>query len=608
MCGIMGYIGSEEAAPILIDGLKRLEYRGYDSAGIAVADGAGSIRVVKKKGQVCEMEKAAAAEVLAGRVGIGHTRWATHGVPNDVNAHPHLSESGRIAVVHNGIIENYAALKEELAGEGVHFASETDSEVVAQLIDRYYEGDLFAALVKTLDRIEGAFALAVLAADRPDTLLAVRKDSPLIVGQGKTGAYIASDIPALLKHTRNIYRLNDYEIAVLEGNKVIFCDRAGRHINKELETVNWDIDSAEKNGYEHFMLKEIYEQPGAFAATVSHHLQGGALKFEGLKLTDEQIRAINKIYFVACGTASYVGVAGSYVYPKLLRVPTESCLASEFRYCDPLVDEHTLVIVVSQSGTTEDTVKALREAKARGAHTVGIVNVVGSTIADTADDVIYTWAGPEIAVASTKAYTTQLAVMELFGLYLAERRGNADRALCESLKAGLAAIPAQMEEVLKSAGQIKEMAGRYCSKNDVYFIGRSLDYAVALEGSLKFKEISYIHSEAYAAGELKHGPISLIEEGTPVIAVAACDRLFDKLMSNAQEVITRGAAVIALVSRENADRFPGAAERIVIPAVHELLVPCLAVLPLQLLAYYVAYERGCNIDKPRSLAKSVTVE
>ena len=609
MCGIIGYTGKEPAAPILVDGLKRLEYRGYDSAGIAVVHD-GSLSVEKKKGHVAELEKAMAQRGdMEGFTGIGHTRWATHGKPSDLNSHPHLSSSGRIAVVHNGIIENYASIKSELLAEGVTFRSETDTEVVAQLIDRYYESDLAAAIRKTLDRLEGSYALGIVAADRPDVVFAARKDSPLVIGVGKKGNFIASDVAALLKYTRNIYRLNDYELAEVHPNRVIVTDRKGAHINKELETVDWDMDSAEKGGYEHFMLKEIHEQPAAFSTLLARRLHGETLDFSDFKtLTPDSLKEINRVYFVACGTAYYVGVAGRYVYEKLLRVPCEACLASEFRYYDPVVDEKTLVIVVSQSGTTEDTIKALREAKARGAKTLGIVNVVGSTVSDLADDVIYTLAGPEIAVASTKAYTTQLTAMYLFGIYLAQLRQSADPEFLRTILTDLRTIPAKMNRVLESEKTIQEMSSRYCSRNDVYFIGRHMDYAVALEGSLKFKEISYIHSEAYAAGELKHGPISLIEEGTPVIALATVERLFDKLMSNAQEVITRGASVIVVTTENNCDRVKGASEILTIPEIQELLSPLLSVLPMQLLAYYVAYQRGCNIDKPRNLAKSVTVE
>ncbi len=608
MCGIIGYTGNEQAAPLLVDGLKRLEYRGYDSAGIAVA-AAGKLKVAKKQGHVVELESLVDHNGgMDGFMGIGHTRWATHGKPSDVNSHPHVSSSGKIAVVHNGIIENYAVLKADLEQKGYIFTSETDTEAVAHLIDLHYDGDLLAAVRESVKILTGAFALGVICADDPDHIIALRKDSPLVVGLGRRGNFIASDIPALLAHTRNIYRLNDLEIAVIGKNRVIVYDPDGNVINKEIQTIDWDIDSAEKGGYEHFMLKEIFEQPKVFGETIARRVRDGKVVLEELSMSDADIRAIERIYIVACGTAYYVGMAGRYVYEQLLRVPTEACMASEFRYCDPVLNDKTLVIVVSQSGTTEDSVKALREAKARGARTLGIVNVVGSTIADETDDVLYTWAGPEIAVASTKAYTTQLAVMYLLGMHLAARRQSCDPALLERLLADLKAVPGGMEEILEYRRHIRAIAQNYCSKNDVFFIGRNLDYAVALEGSLKFKEISYIHSEAYAAGELKHGPISLIEQGTPVVAVAATARLFDKLMSNAQEVITRGADVIALVTRENAERAAGAADVIVIPDIHELLTPCLSPLPLQLLAYYVAHQRGCNIDKPRNLAKSVTVE
>ena len=609
MCGIVGFIGREEAAPILLDGLARLEYRGYDSAGVAVLDN-GRLHVAKAKGRLqvlSDLIEGGAA--IHGTLGIGHTRWATHGAPSDVNAHPQMSRSGRIAVVHNGIIENYAQLKDFLVSQGVPFVSETDTEVVAQLIEHFYEGDLLAAVGKVLHRIEGAYALGIICADEPDKLIAVRKDSPLILGLGDGFQFMASDVTAIIKHTRDVIYMEDGEVAVLTRSGIRCYDQLLQPVEKEVSHVDWEIDAAEKGGYEHFMFKEIMEQPEALRRAIFPRIKDGRVIFEDFGLTDDYIQNISKIYIVACGSSYHVGMVGKYNLERLMRRPVEVALASEFRYMDPIVDERTLVVVISQSGETLDTMAALREAKRLGAKILSIVNVVGSSIARESDVVLYTWAGPEIAVATTKAYSTQLAVVNLLGLYLADKLGTVAPERYARAVEELLLLPVKMEQVLEKKERIQYFASQYFNHDSVFFIGRNVDYALGLEGSLKLKEISYIHSEAYASGELKHGTISLIEDGTLVLALGTYGKLFDKAMSNVVEVKSRGADVLSLVTEEHEAEMGRVANGIVtIPATGELLLPSLGVVPLQLFAYYVALQRGCDIDKPRNLAKSVTVE
>ena len=609
MCGIVGYVGREQAAPILLDGLSRLEYRGYDSAGVAVYHD-GQVRVAKSKGRLQVLsDMIQGGRAIPGTIGIGHTRWATHGAPSDTNSHPHVSHSGKIAVVHNGIIENYAQLKSFLQAKGVPFVSETDSEVVAQLVEYFYEGDLLAAVGRVLHRIEGAYALGILCCDQPDQLIAVRKDSPLILGLGEESNFLASDVTAILRHTRDVIYMEDGEVAVLTAQGIQCYNSLLQPITKEVARVDWEVDAAEKGGYEHFMAKEIMEQPEALRRTIFPRIQDGEVYLEDFALTDEEIRDLQKLYIVACGSSYHVGMVGKYHLERLLRKPVEVALASEFRYMEPIVDEHTLVVVISQSGETLDTMAALREAKRLGAKVLAIVNVVGSSIARESDVVLYTWAGPEIAVATTKAYSTQLAVLNLLGLYFARRLGTIETEEYRDILSQMLLLPAQMEEVLAQKSQIQYLASQYFNHESIFFMGRNVDYALGLEGSLKLKEISYIHSEAYAAGELKHGTISLIEDGTLVVAVGTYGALFDKALSNVVEVKSRGADVLALTTASHAQRMEEVANgMMLIPDTHPMLLPSLGVVPLQLFAYYVALHRGCDIDKPRNLAKSVTVE
>ena len=609
MCGIVGYVGREQAAPILLDGLSRLEYRGYDSAGVAVYHD-GQVRVAKSKGRLQVLsDMIQGGRAIPGTIGIGHTRWATHGAPSDTNSHPHVSHSGKIAVVHNGIIENYAQLKSFLQAKGVPFVSETDSEVVAQLVEYFYEGDLLAAVGRVLHRIEGAYALGILCCDQPDQLIAVRKDSPLILGLGEESNFLASDVTAILRHTRDVIYMEDGEVAVLTAQGIQCYNSLLQPITKEVARVDWEVDAAEKGGYEHFMAKEIMEQPEALRRTIFPRIQDGEVYLEDFALTDEEIRDLQKLYIVACGSSYHVGMVGKYHLERLLRKPVEVALASEFRYMEPIVDEHTLVVVISQSGETLDTMAALREAKRLGAKVLAIVNVVGSSIARESDVVLYTWAGPEIAVATTKAYSTQLAVLNLLGLYFARRLGTIETEEYRDILGQMLLLPAQMEEVLAQKSQIQYLASQYFNHESIFFMGRTVDYALGLEGSLKLKEISYIHSEAYAAGELKHGTISLIEDGTLVVAVGTYGALFDKALSNVVEVKSRGADVLALTTASHAQRMEEVANgMMLIPDTHPMLLPSLGVVPLQLFAYYVALHRGCDIDKPRNLAKSVTVE
>ena len=609
MCGIVGYVGREQAAPILLDGLSRLEYRGYDSAGVAVYHD-GQVRVAKSKGRLQVLsDMIQGGRAIPGTIGIGHTRWATNGAPSDTNSHPHVSHSGKIAVVHNGIIENYAQLKSFLKAKGVPFVSETDSEVVAQLVEYFYEGDLLAAVGRVLHRIEGAYALGILCCDQPDQLIAVRKDSPLILGLGEESNFLASDVTAILRHTRDVIYMEDGEVAVLTAQGIQCYNSLLQPITKEVARVDWEVDAAEKGGYEHFMAKEIMEQPEALRRTIFPRIQDGEVYLEDFALTDEEIRDLQKLYIVACGSSYHVGMVGKYHLERLLRKPVEVALASEFRYMEPIVDEHTLVVVISQSGETLDTMSALREAKRLGAKVLAIVNVVGSSIARESDVVLYTWAGPEIAVATTKAYSTQLAVLNLLGLYFARRLGTIETEEYRDILGQMLLLPAQMEEVLAQKSQIQYLASQYFNHESIFFMGRNVDYALGLEGSLKLKEISYIHSEAYAAGELKHGTISLIEDGTLVVAVGTYGALFDKALSNVVEVKSRGADVLALTTASHAQRMEEVANgMMLIPDTHPMLLPSLGVVPLQLFAYYVALHRGCDIDKPRNLAKSVTVE
>ena len=609
MCGIVGYIGGDQAAPILLSGLQKLEYRGYDSAGVAVYND-GGLRVVKSKGRLSVLEGILEGGVtLPGTVGIGHTRWATHGAPSDINSHPQVSDGGKFAVVHNGIIENYLYLKNHLIRRGVEFVSETDTEVVAQMLEYYYQGDVLEAIRKVISKVEGSYALGIICADCPEKLFAVRKDSPLIIGVGEGENYIASDVPAILSRTRDIYRLKDQEIAVLTREGVAFYDQELEPITKEMERVQWDVAAAEKGGYEHFMMKEICEQPEALRKTISPRIRDGQIVLDDITLTREQLQDLKKVFIVACGTSYHVGVVAKYAFERLLQIPLEVDVASEFRYRDPILDDKTLVIIISQSGETADTLAALRMAKGKGCRILSIVNVVGSTIANESDDVLYTWAGPEIAVASTKAYSTQLAVIYLIALYMAGQLGTISQGDMENYLADLQRLPELAEECLKDKEAIQYFASRYFNAHDMYFIGRNVDYAASLEASLKLKEISYIHSEAYTAGELKHGPISLLEDGTLVIAIATYEKLFDKMMSNVREVKARGAVVLGITVNEREEALKQETDfQFCVPKVTDFMLPSLSILPLQLFAYYVASMKGCDIDKPRNLAKSVTVE
>lgn len=607
MCGIVGYIGQNEAAPVLIKGLKKLEYRGYDSAGIAVfGDG---IHVVKTKGRLADLDaKVQAMGGVEGQVGIGHTRWATHGAPSDVNSHPHTSMNGRISVVHNGIIENYLQLKAELEEKGYVFASETDTEVVAQLFDYYYDGDMVDTLIRVIGRIRGSYALGILCNEKPDEIVAVRKDSPMLVGIGKNENFIASDIPALLEYTKDYYLLNDNEIVVLKKDSITILDLDKNEIKKDIYNVTWDISAAEKGGYDYFMMKEIMEQPKAFKATISPRIVDGEIKLDNIKYTDEDIRNINRIHIIACGSAWHAAIVGKYVIEDYARIPVEVDLASEFRYRNPILDKNDICIIISQSGETADTLAALREAKRQGIRILAIVNVVGSSIARESDDVLYTWAGPEIAVATTKGYSTQVALMYLLAMKFGQARGHLSAEEVKKLTAELELVPGYIEKLLTMDEELKELAKAHAHANDVFVIGRGIDYAVALEGSLKLKEISYIHSEAYAAGELKHGTISLIEEGTLVVAIATQDPLYEKLVSNVKEVKARGAYVVAIAKEGNTEIAEVADKVIYIPQINDKFTASLNVIPMQIFSYYVAIERGCDVDMPRNLAKSVTVE
>ena len=612
MCGIVGYIGNKPAAPVLLDGLAKLEYRGYDSAGIAVYNGQ-QIVMEKVKGRLQNLRDLTQdGKKLPGFSGIGHTRWATHGSPSDVNAHPHFNSDGSIVVVHNGIIENYGKLKKMLIEHGYTFRSETDTEVLAHLLDFYYHGKCshnpLAALIQVMHKVEGSYALGILFQDFPEQVFSARKDSPLIVGSSQEGHFIASDVPAILPYTRTVYYMENEEIAGLSEDSVHFFNMDEEEIKKECVTVKWDIDAAEKGGYEHFMLKEIYEQPKAVRDTLTPRIHDGRIEIEELQMTDQEIAQIKKIMIVACGSAYHTGVTAKYLFEGISRIPAEVDLASEYRYRDPIFQEHTLVIIVSQSGETADSLAALRESKRNGQTTLGIVNVVGSSIAREADKVMYTWAGPEISVATTKAYSAQLAAFYLLALRFAEAKKSISAEEYHELTESLLRLPEQIEELLKDRGSIQRFANRYLAAEHIFFIGRGIDYAISLEGSLKLKEISYIHSEAYAAGELKHGTISLIEDGTLVVALATQEQLYAKMVSNIVEVKTRGAFVMALTNEDNKDMEQTADYVIKVPKTNRFFANSLAIIPLQLFAYYVSLGRGLDVDKPRNLAKSVTVE
>ena len=608
MCGIVGYLGPKNASEVIVDGLSKLEYRGYDSAGIAVCND-GELEIRKFKGRLAVLAEDIEKNEMKGNLGIGHTRWATHGEPSDVNSHPHFNMDKTIAVVHNGIIENYMELKEELKEDGVEFRSETDTEVIAHLVDKYYEGNLLDAVYKTVARLRGAYALGVICKDNEDELVAVRKDSPLVAGVGEGENFIASDIPALLKYTRKVYFLENGEVVHIKGDELKIYDADRNPVEKEIYDVKWDIEAASKGGYDCFMLKEINEQPEGVKNTLERRIdENGNIVLDGIHLTKEDLDNINRIYIVACGTAYHAGLLGKNALEKYLKVPVITDIASEFRYSDNFVDEHSLVILVSQSGETADTLAVLRDSKAKGAKILAITNVVGSSISREADEVFYTWAGPEIAVASTKAYTTQITSLYMIALNFALEKGTINREEYLSTIEKMKELPEKIQKVLDNQDKIKETAEKIVSKEHVFFLGRGVDYSLAMEGSLKLKEVSYIHSEAFAAGELKHGTIALIEEGTPVISVATQEKLFEKMVSNMQEVKARGAFVASIAQEHNKSVEKVSDEVIYIPNCDDMLVPIVAVVPMQLLAYYVSTMKGLDVDKPRNLAKSVTVE
>lgn len=608
MCGIVGYIGGEQAAPILLDGLSKLEYRGYDSAGLAVFDGK-NINIAKTRGRLKNLSDLTNEGTnLNGTLGIGHTRWATHGIPSDTNAHPHFNADESIVVVHNGIIENYVKIKKQLQSKGYEFKSETDTEVVALLLDYYYNGNPLETIEKVLTKLEGSYALGMIFKDYSDEFYAVRKDSPLIVGESQNGKFIASDVPAILKYSRDVYFIENEEIVKLTRDHITFYNMDLEEIKKETTSINWDISAAEKGGYTHFMLKEIHEQPKAVKDTISPRIKDGRLTIEELGMSDEDIKSLKKIYIVACGSAYHVGISAKYVIEGLSRIPVEVDLASEFRYRNPILEEGTLVVIISQSGETADSLAALREAKKQGVKVLGIVNVVGSSIARESDNVMYTWAGPEIAVATTKAYSTQLVALYMLAMYFADVKGKIAKEELQGLIEDLIKLPEQIQSLLDDVEQIQYFASQYVAAKDIFFIGRGIDYATALEGSLKLKEISYIHSEAYPAGELKHGTISLIEEGTLVTALLTQEELYKKTMSNIVEVQTRGAFIMLITNDDNQEANKVGEFVILIPKTNKYFTTSLAVIPLQLLSYYVSVGKGCDVDKPRNLAKSVTVE
>ena len=610
MCGIVGYIGFNQASDFLLDGMAKLEYRGYDSAGIAVIGPENVIKIQKKVGRLANLEAIVKADPNEGTVGIGHTRWATHGRPSDMNAHPHASEDGKFAVVHNGIIENYMPLKEELIEKGYHFKSETDTEVVAHLLEDMYDGDFVSTVRRMLDRVDGAYALEIICADEPDKIICTKKENPLVIGLGKGENFVASDIPAIINYTRDTYILNDGELAIVTRDTVSVFDRAGHAIDKEVFHVSWNAEAAEKGGYEHFMLKEIHDQPKAVRDTFGTHISedGKAAVFDELNWTADDVAAFNKILIVACGTAYHAGLVTKQYIENLARIPVSVEIASEYRYSNPLTDDKTLCIVISQSGETSDTLAALKEAKRHGAKSLAITNVVGSSISREADNTVYTWAGPEISVASTKAYTTQLVAGLLFAVYLGQLNGKMDPALGGEILCGVKSLPTLIHEIFEVDEDMKAFAKHYGFKSDAFFLGRAIDYAVAMEGALKLKEISYIHAEAYAGGELKHGTLALIEEGVPVIALATQEDVYDKMISNIREVKAREAVVIGIGMKGDEELSKHVDHTIYVPRANKFIAPILAVVPLQLLAYYAAITRGADVDKPRNLAKSVTVE
>ncbi|ABS34207.1 glutamine--fructose-6-phosphate transaminase (isomerizing) [Clostridium botulinum] len=608
MCGIVGYVGFRKASDVIVDGLSKLEYRGYDSAGIAVNDGK-EIEFQKYKGRLNVLSENLESKPMEGTIGIGHTRWATHGVPSDVNSHPHLNMDETIAVVHNGIIENYMEIKDWLSSEGVKFKSETDTEVIAHLVDHYYEGDLLQAVFKAIKKLRGAYALGVVCKDNPEQLVAVRKDSPLIVGIGENENFIASDVPAILKYTRDVYFLDNGEVVTLEKDKIKIYNEKEEGITKEPFHVMWDVEAASKGGYDHFMIKEINEQPNGIKETLVRRLdENGKIKLDDIKLTKEDLDEINKVYIVACGTAYNAGITGRYAIERFAKIAVETDVASEFRYRNPFIDDKTLIIVVSQSGETADTLAVVREGKEKGARVLAITNVVGSSIAREADDVFYTWAGPEVAVASTKAYTTQLVALYMIALDMGIKRGTITEEFYNDIISELKLIPEKVQKILYQHDDIKEIAKEIKDNEHAFYIGRGLDYNLSLEGSLKIKEISYMHAEAFAAGELKHGTIALIEENTPVVATMTQTDLFEKSISNIKEVKSRGAHVIAITQEGNKEAEQVADKVIYIPRTNDILQSIIAVVPHQLLAYYVAILKDRDVDKPRNLAKSVTVE
>lgn len=610
MCGIVGYIGFNQASDFLLDGMAKLEYRGYDSAGIAVIGPENVIKIQKKVGRLANLEAIVKADPNEGTVGIGHTRWATHGRPSDMNAHPHASEDGKFAVVHNGIIENYMPLKEDLIEKGYHFKSETDTEVVAHLLEDMYDGDFVSTVRRMLDRVDGAYALEIICADEPDKIICTKKENPLVIGLGKGENFVASDIPAIINYTRDTYILNDGELAIVTRDNVSVFDCKGNTIDKEVFHVNWNAEAAEKGGYEHFMLKEIHDQPKAVRDTFGTHISedGKAAVFDELNWTADDVAAFNKILIVACGTAYHAGLVTKQYIENLARIPVNVEIASEYRYSNPLTDDKTLCIVISQSGETSDTLAALKEAKRHGAKSLAITNVVGSSISREADNTVYTWAGPEISVASTKAYTTQLVAGLLFAVYLGQLNGKMDPALGGEILCGVKSLPTLIHEIFEVDEDMKAFAKHYGFKSDAFFLGRAIDYAVAMEGALKLKEISYIHAEAYAGGELKHGTLALIEEGVPVIALATQEDVYDKMISNIREVKAREAVVIGIGMKGDEELSKHVDHTIYVPRANKFIAPILAVVPLQLLAYYAAITRGADVDKPRNLAKSVTVE
>lgn len=609
MCGIVGYLGNKKATEVLVEGLSKLEYRGYDSAGVAVNTG-NELSIRKFKGRLAVLSDDLEKSPIQGTLGIGHTRWATHGEPSDVNSHPHFNKDKSIAVVHNGIIENYMELKEELQKEGYEFLSQTDTEVIAHLVDKYYEGNLFDAVYNATKKLRGAYAIGAICKDNNNELVAVRKDSPLIVGLGEGENFIASDIPAILKYTKNVYFLENGEFVHIQNDTVTVLDENRNVVKKEVNEITWDVESASKGGYEYFMLKEIYEQPNGVKETLVRRLdENGDIKLDDIKMTKEDLEKINKVYIIACGTAYHAGLIGKYAIEKFAKIPVTCDIASEFRYNDPFVDENTLVILVSQSGETADTLASLRYAKDKGARIMSVTNVVGSSIARESDDVFYTWAGPEVSVASTKAYTTQLVSFYMIALDFAIKKGSITKEYYHEMIEKLKQMPEKVTKALEQENYIKEdIAKSIKDKDNAFYLGRGLDYSIAMEGALKIKEISYIHAEAFAAGELKHGTIALIEKGTPVIAIATQDSLFEKMVSNMEEVRARGAYVIAVAKEKNKEVEKSADKVIYIPDVDDILSSILTVLHLQLLSYYAAIERGCDVDKPRNLAKSVTVE